>query len=128
MEFIARLVQHIPDEHFRQTRYAGLFATRVRSKLLPKARLLLGQAPKPAPQPLLWRDLFQKTFHPDPLLCPHCRVSLEFGTVLHLSSRGVRSCISTRHLQLRKQAYGTPTPQPSESRCHAQVLPTGASP
>ncbi|MEK9149472.1 MAG: IS91 family transposase [Candidatus Desantisbacteria bacterium] len=34
-EFISRLIQHIPDKGFRQIRYAGIFAARVRSKLIP---------------------------------------------------------------------------------------------
>ena len=34
-QFIARLIRHIPDKGFRQIRYAGIFATRVRSKLIP---------------------------------------------------------------------------------------------
>lgn len=34
-EFIARLIRHIPDKGFRQIRYAGIFASRVRSKLIP---------------------------------------------------------------------------------------------
>ena len=34
-DFIAGLIRHIPDKGFRQIRYAGIFAARVRSKLIP---------------------------------------------------------------------------------------------
>ena len=40
-EFIARLIRHIPDKSFRQIRYAGIFATRVRSKLIPAVNNML---------------------------------------------------------------------------------------
>jgi len=40
-EFIARLIRHIPDKGFRQIRYAGIFALRVRSKLLPTVNNLV---------------------------------------------------------------------------------------
>lgn len=40
-EFIARLIRHIPDKGFRQIRYAGIFATRIRSKLIPAVNNML---------------------------------------------------------------------------------------
>ena len=40
-EFIARLIRHIPDKSFRQIRYAGIFATRIRSKLIPTVNNLI---------------------------------------------------------------------------------------
>lgn len=40
-DFIARLIRHIPDKGFRQIRYAGIFATRVRSKLIPTVNNML---------------------------------------------------------------------------------------
>ncbi len=40
-EFIARLIRHIPDKGFRQIRHAGIFATRLRSKLIPLTNNML---------------------------------------------------------------------------------------
>lgn len=40
-EFIARLIRHIPDKGFRQIRHAGIFATRVRSTLIPIVNIVL---------------------------------------------------------------------------------------
>jgi hypothetical protein len=34
-EFIARIIRHIPDKGFHQIRHAGIFAVRVRSRLIP---------------------------------------------------------------------------------------------
>ena len=39
-EFIVRLTQHIPDKGFRQIRYGGIFASRVRSNLIPIVKTL----------------------------------------------------------------------------------------
>ena len=47
-DFIARLIRHIPDKGFRQIRYAGVFATRVRSKLIPTINNLLEKIKKSA--------------------------------------------------------------------------------
>jgi predicted RNA-binding Zn-ribbon protein involved in translation (DUF1610 family) len=71
-EFIARLIRHIPDKNFRQIRYAGIFATRVRTKLLSIARNLLNQLKKLPRKILSWRDRRIKDNGHDPLLCPAC--------------------------------------------------------
>ena len=45
-DFIARLIQHIPDVNFCMIRYYGVLANRVRSKLLPILYRFLGQTEK----------------------------------------------------------------------------------
>lgn len=40
-EFIVRLIRHIPDKGFRQIRHAGIFALRVRSRLIPLTNNML---------------------------------------------------------------------------------------
>lgn len=40
-DFIAGIIRHIPDKGFRQIRYAGIFASRVRSKLIPAVNKIL---------------------------------------------------------------------------------------
>jgi len=42
-DFIARLIQHIPDSNFRLVRYYGFLANRCRGKFLPVVYQLLGQ-------------------------------------------------------------------------------------
>jgi hypothetical protein len=85
LAFLGRLIRHIPDKHFKMVRYGGLFATRWRQHYLAHARSLLGQN-KPAPEEpthdtpvclLPWRErrIAEGT---DPLLCPICRVPLQF--------------------------------------------------
>jgi hypothetical protein len=75
-EFLGRLVRHIPDMHFRQLRFYGLFANRVRTKLLAQARKILG-VPRRAPaQPPNWRERRKRSTGRDPLLCPRCRLPM----------------------------------------------------
>lgn len=47
-DFIARLIVHIPDKGFRQIRYAGIFAVRIRSKLMPAINNLVEHMKKSA--------------------------------------------------------------------------------
>jgi hypothetical protein len=77
-EFIARLVRHIPDSNFRILRYAGIFANRVRSKLLPAARTLLA-ATEPVVKPSTpWHLRRKQSTGRDPLVCPHCQIPLTY--------------------------------------------------
>ncbi|OGL78464.1 hypothetical protein A3J43_00630 [Candidatus Uhrbacteria bacterium RIFCSPHIGHO2_12_FULL_54_23] len=51
-EFIARLVVHIHDKHFRQIRHYGIYATRTRKEDIALARKLLNEAAKPEVAPM----------------------------------------------------------------------------
>ena len=70
-EFIARLIRHIPDKHFRLIRYYNWLSNRLRSKLLPIVYKLIGQNPELIKQ-INWRELFIHTFGKDPLKCRTC--------------------------------------------------------
>jgi hypothetical protein len=82
LAFLGRLIRHIPDKHFKTVRYAGIFATRWRDHYLAHARAALRQpAPREPESPpvslLSWRERRQAE-GPDPLLCPNCRVPMDF--------------------------------------------------
>lgn len=70
-EFIARFVQHIPDEGFRMIRYYGFLAHRVIGKLLPIAYQLLGQKIENQSSPS-YAMLIEKSFGFNPLICILC--------------------------------------------------------
>lgn len=70
-QFIARLIQHIPDTGFRMIQYYGFLAQRVRGTLLPKVYALLGQIPETR-KPPSHAELIQKSFGFDPLTCILC--------------------------------------------------------
>jgi hypothetical protein len=92
MDFIARLIRHIPDKHFRMVRHYGLFATRVRGTKLAQARQLLGRAEPAATAAPTWRERHEARTGVDPLVCPRCGTLMElddyyFGSVARLCVR-----------------------------------------
>ena len=72
LEFIKRLVRHIPDNYFRMVRYYNWLSTRTRNKWLPFIYEKLQQKIQQF-HLFSWQDLSIKTFGIDPLVCPHCR-------------------------------------------------------
>lgn len=74
--FIARFIQHIPDENFRMIRYYGFLANCLRKKLLPLVHQYLGLTPiENIPQPT-YAQLMKKDFGIDPFSCPLCGFQL----------------------------------------------------
>ncbi len=80
-QFIARFIQHIPDQGFRMIRYYGFLANRVRGKLLPTIYKLLEQENKLLSQPPTFTELIQKNFNFDPLSCILCGKQLILASV-----------------------------------------------
>jgi hypothetical protein len=76
MEFIGRLVRHIPDKHFRMVRHYGVFANRVRGTKLKAARESLGQEQTPTAPAPTWRERRIQRTGKDPLICPKCGVEM----------------------------------------------------
>jgi hypothetical protein len=80
MEFIGKLVSHIPDKNFRSIRYFGFLANRVISKLLGIVKILVKHVVKTRPRNSNWRSLYIESFGIDPLKCIKC------GTIMLLES------------------------------------------
>lgn len=87
LQFIARLVRHIPPKYFRLIRYFGLLANRIRGKMLSLAKLFLQKRPDtqltlfdlpPPGKPPSYRQRLLKSFGRDPLQCPYCKTPLRF--------------------------------------------------
>lgn len=74
--FIDRLVQHLPDQHFRQARHYGLLATATRTKDLVLARQLLAQRRKRRKRPTTWEQRRQAAGERKPLSCPQCEQTM----------------------------------------------------
>lgn len=72
LDFISLLIQHIPEPHYKMTRYYGLYA-RHRGKdksltpAIPKSRR------KTIRSFTLWRNNILISFGYDPLCCPNCK-------------------------------------------------------
>ena len=80
-QFIARLVQHIPDIGFRMIRYYGFLAHRVRGTLLPIVYHLLGQKNPGHHTPPTFAELIQQNFGFNPFTCILCGEKLVLATV-----------------------------------------------
>ena len=72
LDFISRLIVHIPDLYFRNIRYYGFLSNRLRGKLLPIVYQLLQMNNDSVKVYTPWRYMIQNTFKYDPLKCPHC--------------------------------------------------------
>ncbi|GAB61352.1 putative transposase [Candidatus Jettenia caeni] len=86
LEFIARLICHIPDKHFRNIRYYGFLSHKLRGKLLPLVynllkmnRVITGKVS------LSWRDMIRTTYRYDPLLCPRCKTRMVLQSAVFAS-------------------------------------------
>ena len=76
-DFIKRLITHIHDKHFRAIRYYGFLSNRTRGKLLPFVYQLLQQTVENCQLFLFtWAQLYKRTFHVDPTVCPHCEINM----------------------------------------------------
>lgn len=86
LEFIARLIRHIPDKHFRNIRYYGFLSHKLRGKLLPLVyNLLKMNRGSTAKVSLSWRDMIRTTYRYDPLLCPRCKTRMVLESAVFAS-------------------------------------------
>lgn len=86
--FIGRLVAHIHDQHFRQIRHSGIYATRTRQEDIARARALLNQEPAAAAHPMTWQERRRVQNGYDPLICHRCQVPLTLVAVAYRSRDG----------------------------------------
>jgi hypothetical protein len=76
LEFIARVVSHIPDKGQVTVRYYGLYANAHRGKVRKASheafplRIMEGEL-RPIPSKG-WAEMIRKVYEVDPLVCPHC--------------------------------------------------------
>jgi len=77
MEFIQRLIHHIPEKHFKMIRYGGIYARHreIDSKLyraISKSKHHIYHSFNQ------WRTAILSSFGYDPLVCPDCQHRMEF--------------------------------------------------
>ena len=75
LEFIQRLIVHIPEKHFKMLRYYGIYAKhhKQESKL---RRCVSFEKRKFLQSTLDWRNSIILSFGYDPLYCPKCKTSM----------------------------------------------------
>jgi Putative transposase. len=83
LDFIARLICHILDKHFRNIRYYGFLSNRLRGKLLPIVYKLLNSKNHINTKVYIpWRKMIKDSFKYDPLKCPICKTSMALKAVV----------------------------------------------
>jgi hypothetical protein len=91
-EFIKRIIRHIPDLNFKQIRYFGIFANRVKSKLCNIVLNLLNKKFAHPCNILSWRQRMSQQNGTDPLTCPNCKTLMLLAyTVFPSHIRGAPS-------------------------------------
>ena len=86
--FLTRLIRHIPEKHFRQIRYGGIYSTRSRKHDLATARACLKLEQGKSPAPVDWRERRRRENGFDPLICPRCGGELVLMKVAYRSRDG----------------------------------------
>ncbi|MEQ4203306.1 IS91 family transposase [Pseudomonas amygdali] len=81
-DMLRRVVQHIPEKHFRMIRYFGFLANRVCGKYLPKVYEALKMA-TPGPTPKLYFVQMAKAFlNVDPFRCVLCGARMVYTAAI----------------------------------------------
>ena len=76
MEFIKRLIRHIPEKHFKMIRYGGLYARH--RNVDASLRHAVSKEKHPVYRSFnLWRSAILSSFGYDPLACPVCKHTME---------------------------------------------------
>lgn len=104
MEFIGRLIRHIPEKGFRMIRRSGIFSNRTCGRDLPIARTALKLREGKKLEPLTWRQRRMIQNGVDPLLCSVCRKEMILVEVAFPPSQGLRRTSRTRDGPLRVMA------------------------
>lgn len=86
MDFIKRLIMHIPEKHFKQIRYYGLYARHRETD--KKLNLAIAREKRPVILSFnRWRDCIMRSFGYDPLSCPCCGRTMLFLELHHNHQR-----------------------------------------
>lgn len=92
---LRRVVQHIPEKHFRMIRYFGFLANRVCGQYLPKVYEALKMA-KPEPAPKLYFAQMAKAFlNVDPFSCVLCGAKMVYTAAI--SGLTVKGLVTHTH-------------------------------
>ena len=85
-EFIARIIIHLPQKHFKMIRYTGIYSSHkvaLFDKLILKVKMSLFSLHKSL---LYWANSIEVSFHYDPLLCPFCGSRISFSNIFVVNS------------------------------------------
>lgn len=73
MEFIARIIRHIPDRNFKTIRYYGLYSRKNKAKVDKILKIKSNKVPKKS-----WKEKIEAGTGINPLMCPRCEIEMEY--------------------------------------------------
>ncbi|MGR5299421.1 transposase, partial [Vibrio mediterranei] len=80
-ELISRIIEHIPDKHFKMIRYYGFLSNRHRGEMLPKVYAALEmELPLEAPLLPCYASMLKQHAKLDPYECLFCKGRMEFSS------------------------------------------------
>jgi hypothetical protein len=81
-EFIGKIIMHVPERQFKQVRYYGIYARRVKTR---SARILeiVGRRIKTKVASKNWKERIEKAFGVNPLICEKCGTEMEFTDIYY---------------------------------------------
>ena len=83
LNFIARLIRHIPDRNFKMIRYYGFLSNRTRGQKLPLVYKAIKQVTPKIVKSVTWRMMLILRLNKDPLACPNCNIQLGLRQVYY---------------------------------------------
>jgi len=82
LEFIGKLIRHIPERQFKMVRYYGLYARR-RKKKSQQIMSIWKKYKRLKNKKIHWRERIKKSFGHDPLTCPKCGAEMILNDVVY---------------------------------------------
>jgi hypothetical protein len=73
MEFIARIIRHIPDRGFKTIRYYGIYSRRNKAKVDKILKIKRNKVPKKS-----WKEKVEVGTGKNPLMCSRCGIEMEY--------------------------------------------------
>ena len=119
LEFIARVVDHIPEPSQQMSRYWGWYANAARGK---RHKADEEEPASPGPRPhnpveaftrharLSWAKLIRRVYEIDPLLCPFCGAEMKVLAFVtdFATARAIRRSLKLPAQQPEPLAHGPP--------------------
>ena len=131
LDFLAEVVQHIPNKGEHQIRYFGFYSNKKRGmqlKKMPKAQQATGMDEPDTPyrrkSRMTWAALIKAVYEVDPLKCPNCGGTMRIVSFIEKHQSDVVEKI-LRHCGLWREAAPRPPPKAVEDKFEKPVLDYG---
>ena len=111
MDFIKRLIRHIPEKHFKMIRYGGLYARH--RKIDKNLYLAVSKEKRHVFRSFnRWRTAILSSFEYDPLNCPDCKHEMLFLELYYNHKRVSLEEMYEKAIRWQYSWYSTSISQP----------------